>query len=693
MPQLTPEETRARRKNAAERLAVGSTLIGGAAVAQHEVKRRTGIKSPVALVRDVHAQGMKPKHGKFAAGWLATRGVTAAGLPLAVSGATNMVAKRPKTDEGVSVRRDVLGSPVDRAKSSKPAVTIPTSRRSAKQQVMTGAPIAGGAALGGLGGRKLASTISRNKGSKARIAAMGVGAGLGSAFGASAAVPVTRHAVEVGSSGVYRYSPKKGIYRPVSKTRSDDAAINTLAQNEQRELLRRKKKQTKYSLTSAGLGATALALQTPRLAPLAMRSRHLKNSGALKRVAAVAPKTTNASSTIGIGSLGVGSVGSLNYARINRSETKAEGRSSNAMKQVKKAVEYKHTKRGDLQEIGAYDDGKNIGYLEVRPDSVVNHVKVKRSHRRKGIATAMWEEAERKGLNPQHNPSNQSRSGKAWANSEKVKKMHLSGDRIRQVDVARAMVSKMGDVRADKALAQNKYPYGAQRTLQDVDDYYRIAHGGRSKAERIEHFTDKNLNPGKAKARQEKVAREISNRRTTEGLVNMQNFIRNANGGKDPSDHDFAVADELHRRRKAGLPEAARIRSKTEIRNLKARQAAVHESRTAGKRLAPRQPDPHEEADQGFRDLGEKFYRKNPHPQLGNPYKNPSPHYKTQLDRIRTPAQKTQHNVDLAKAFVLPRIPRTIRPPRFAGVKAGGLRRVSNGLGGWKQITVRGSVG
>ena len=413
-------------------------MVGSAAATQDAIARKTGLKSSYAVARDINAKRkVTGKHAAHMGGWVGTRGVMAAGIPLAAIGAKNLVSPKPKEVSSLNMKRDVVAPTLDRTTSG--AVDFTDSNKAPrKARAAELATVTAGSTAGGVGGAAAARRLMRGGGKK-RLAAVGLGTAAGAVTGSLASAPFGRRAVQRSTKGKYTYTTEQGVHQ-VSKTRSDDAAINTLAQNEQRELLRRKKKQTRYSLTSAGLGATALALQTPRLAPLAMRSRHLKNSGALKRVAAVAPKTTNASSTIGIGSLGVGSVGSLNYARINRSETKAEGRSSNAMKQVKKAVEYKHTKRGDLQEIGAYDDGKNIGYLEVRPDSVVNHVKVKRSHRRKGIATAMWEEAERKGLNPQHNPSNQSRSGKAWANSEKVKKLHLHGERDRQVDVAKALL-------------------------------------------------------------------------------------------------------------------------------------------------------------------------------------------------------------------------------------------------------------
>lgn len=327
---MNPEEIRDRRENAAQRLAVGSAMLGGAAVAHHEVKRRTGIKGPVHLVRDMKG-GAKPKHGKYAAGWLATRGVTAAGLPLAVSGASNLLAKRPKTEEGVDVRRDVLRGSVGGTKPNI-QVTIPKNRRTLEQKATAAAPIVGGAALGGYAGRKLASKVSRNKGSKARIAAMGIGAGLGSAFGASAAIPATRHAVDVASSGRYRYSPKTGIQRR-EVHKSQPGAIRELPKGEQQTLIRQKKKQSKYSLTSAALGLSAFGLKSPALVgAAAKRSKTLAQMKPVQRFAGHAPKADKYATNLGIASLGVGGMGSLNFARIQRAEAKADQKATGIKK-------------------------------------------------------------------------------------------------------------------------------------------------------------------------------------------------------------------------------------------------------------------------------------------------------------------------------------------------------------------------
>jgi GNAT superfamily N-acetyltransferase len=64
--------------------------------------------------------------------------------------------------------------------------------------------------------------------------------------------------------------------------------------------------------------------------------------------------------------------------------------------------------------IEAHLNNRNIGYLRMRPGGQIEHVKVKRRHRRKGVATAMFRHAQAVGLNPKHSEV-LSRKGRAWA--------------------------------------------------------------------------------------------------------------------------------------------------------------------------------------------------------------------------------------------------------------------------------------
>jgi hypothetical protein len=75
--------------------------------------------------------------------------------------------------------------------------------------------------------------------------------------------------------------------------------------------------------------------------------------------------------------------------------------------------------RAGEQEVGAYRQGENIGFLTmhdpVAGKRLVNYTEVKPSYRRKGVGNAMWRRAQRAGLRPQHDWGHQSTEGKAWA--------------------------------------------------------------------------------------------------------------------------------------------------------------------------------------------------------------------------------------------------------------------------------------
>lgn len=65
--------------------------------------------------------------------------------------------------------------------------------------------------------------------------------------------------------------------------------------------------------------------------------------------------------------------------------------------------------------------GKPVGWMEFAwPDQhgvhTIERVEVEPDHRRQGIATAMWRQAESAGLNPRHSTS-RSAAGDEWANS------------------------------------------------------------------------------------------------------------------------------------------------------------------------------------------------------------------------------------------------------------------------------------
>jgi hypothetical protein len=331
------------RKKAAAQIAAGLTLTGGAAATQHHIGNRVGVKSITSGAKEAYKEGkVQPKHLKFLGGWAGTRGVAAAGVPLAAVGMHNM-AKKKKPRE-LDVRRDMVDPSVDRTLMRSQHSEDKMRRRANVVAGATGLAATGaGGAVGAVGARRLL----RSKGSLA----VGAGTALGSATGLALASAPTRKLTRRATEGKYDYSlddPTNRV-RPIIKMSSNDAAINELAHREQKQLIARKKKQSKYSLASAGLGATALALQSPRLAALAARkSPKLAKVKPIAAVARVAPTTTNMSNTVGVGSLGVGALGSLNFARINRSETKADERSARALRKDDKPLHYDHASRAEV---------------------------------------------------------------------------------------------------------------------------------------------------------------------------------------------------------------------------------------------------------------------------------------------------------------------------------------------------------
>lgn len=115
---------------------------------------------------------------------------------------------------------------------------------------------------------------------------------------------------------------------------------------EHRRMARRKALARDISLTSGTLGLGALGLRAPSVA-----ATYVSHSKApLKSLAALArkePAATRMSNTLGIGAIGVGSVGSFNHARIASEEAKQERR-------VAKGVGY-FDKPAPLERTAGYD--------------------------------------------------------------------------------------------------------------------------------------------------------------------------------------------------------------------------------------------------------------------------------------------------------------------------------------------------
>jgi len=65
-------------------------------------------------------------------------------------------------------------------------------------------------------------------------------------------------------------------------------------------------------------------------------------------------------------------------------------------------------------ELSALHNKTEIGFIQLGHSGEINHVEVEPEWQRKGIATRLWLEAEKQGLNPEHS-SIRSQEGDAWA--------------------------------------------------------------------------------------------------------------------------------------------------------------------------------------------------------------------------------------------------------------------------------------
>lgn len=511
-------------------------MIGGASAVQRQVARKTGIKGPIAAVKDVaRTKKVTAKHGKYAAGWLGTRGVIAAGAPMAAIGAKNLLTTKPKPVDRLNVKEDVFNESAYRTVGR----TSPKTRqRKFDEAVALTAGTAGGGAAGGALGARYAPA-------KFKLLGAAGGTAVGATGGAMAAAPVARriarsrektplskvakeahpdphvehqlmmmmhqerkrlksqgHKIRDLPNGDFIAKPPKrrkiksgsvrqtpigpvqmfGSYDDyvahrdkVSKLAPDDAAINTLARREQKALINRKRKQSTYSLASAGLGATALGLKAPALAGVIVR-RAPKSPKAVHRFAGVAPRADKMATNVGIGSLGVGSVGSLNFARIQRSETKADQRSANALKQVSKRVLVTGSRDWDDRDAvhaqldRLHREHGNVEVIEGGATGADTHAREWATAKGRPLKTykADWKKHGRS-AGPRRNQQMLDeakperviafsrdlessrgtkdmvrRARKAGVPVEvyggKVKKMHLSGNRERSEDVAKAML-------------------------------------------------------------------------------------------------------------------------------------------------------------------------------------------------------------------------------------------------------------
>lgn len=107
-------------------------------------------------------------------------------------------------------------------------------------------------------------------------------------------------------------------------TSLSDLAKAAAPKAEVEQVVRGKKKQKRLSELSAGLGLAAFGTQLPKVATLASRSKRVASLRPVKRLASMAPKAQKASDAIVPASLGVGAMGSMNFARTTGQEVKVQ---------------------------------------------------------------------------------------------------------------------------------------------------------------------------------------------------------------------------------------------------------------------------------------------------------------------------------------------------------------------------------
>ena len=109
-----------------------------------------------------------------------------------------------------------------------------------------------------------------------------------------------------------------------------------LSTKETNRLSRRKQQGRYLSLAAGTLGLGALALRAPELARAATQIPKVKNLRSLKRLASYDAPSTKASNALGIAAIGLGSVGSFNYAAQQKLERKQVTKAKNPYRGFKR---------------------------------------------------------------------------------------------------------------------------------------------------------------------------------------------------------------------------------------------------------------------------------------------------------------------------------------------------------------------
>lgn len=312
-------ERRVPDRHAAEMVGAGVGLMSVAGGANEYLKERHGVRrgGKIGLLRTVASGTAGKKDARYAAGWLATRGLGAAGLPLAVVG-SNRIIRGEKADRRMSLRDDVARPYRD--KTMRP-VGLPgkPSRKTREQRredalVVAGklGAVGGSTMLGIAGGRRLAGMKAVHMGE--RVLASGVGGAAGATAGALAGAPVADRVIRRVTDERKGYDVERGVVMRKA------ASISELPKQEQRDLVHHKKQQQAIGLISGSMGVTALGMRTPQAFRLVTRR------APSPRMLAWQKRIAEPSEMLAYGAMGIGALGGFNAARINRAEAKADAR-------------------------------------------------------------------------------------------------------------------------------------------------------------------------------------------------------------------------------------------------------------------------------------------------------------------------------------------------------------------------------
>ena len=160
-------------------------------------------------------------------------------------------------------------------------------------------------------------------------------------------------------------SPSMNAKDSVRAHRNREALHKADLSTKETDRLSRRKQQGRYiSLTAGTLGLGALALRAPEIARAATRIPKVKNLRSLKKLASYDVPSTKASNALGIAAIGLGSVGSFNYAAQQKLERKQVIKAKNPYRGFKRLTYHQNQDSAVRKPMGENSlmivDGKTV---------------------------------------------------------------------------------------------------------------------------------------------------------------------------------------------------------------------------------------------------------------------------------------------------------------------------------------------